>query len=48
MALHHIRVEDREDDTRVAVSVMGRNIKQRGHGESHWLGDKNELHRVVL
>ena len=36
------RVEDREDDTRVAVSVMGR---QSGHGESHRLGDKNELYR---
>ena len=30
-----------EDDTRVAVSVMGR---QSGHGESHRLGDKNELY----
>ena len=41
------RVEDMEDDTRVAVSVIGE-IEQRGHGESHRVGDKNELYRCCI
>ena len=36
-----------EDDTRVAVSVIGE-IEQRGHGESHRVGDKNELYRCCI
>ena len=48
MALHHIGVKDREDDTRVAVSVMGRNITERTRRVTPGLEIKTNCTDVVL